>query len=363
MVVQESLPNRYKSEFFCPEKVSVIIPVYNVERYISATINSVLNQTYSNFELLIVDDGSPDRSVDICQQFNDPRIRIIRQKNVGLAGARNTGIRYAKGKYLAFLDGDDIWLPEKLEKHILHLEASPNVGISFSRSELIDENGNSLGGFLMPKLTKLTIADFFKGSPIGNGSSAVIRREVFEEIEFSENGGQVKQSCYFDEQFRQSEDIECWLRIIIKTDWIIEGIPEALTLYRVNSQGLSASFFKQLESWENVIQKLRSYAPRQVARWEKVGRAYQLRGLARNAVRLKAKWAAIALIHRSIYTHWRILLEEPHRTFFTLASAYMLWLLPEFVYQKFERNASKALRKSQKNRIFYENLNANKVLS
>ena len=84
-------------------KVSVILPVYRVEKYIGAAVESVLTQTYKDFELIIVDDGSPDRSVEICQQFTDPRITIIRQQNRGLAGATNTGIRHAQAEYFAFL--------------------------------------------------------------------------------------------------------------------------------------------------------------------------------------------------------------------------------------------------------------------
>jgi glycosyltransferase involved in cell wall biosynthesis len=81
--------------------VSVIMPVYNVERYVAAAIRSVLQQTFSNFELIIVDDGGKDTSLDICRTFSDPRIRIVSQANRGLAGARNTGIRHARGRYIA----------------------------------------------------------------------------------------------------------------------------------------------------------------------------------------------------------------------------------------------------------------------
>ncbi|HZV11070.1 MAG TPA: glycosyltransferase family 2 protein, partial [Novosphingobium sp.] len=91
--------------------VSVIMPVYNVEPYVAEAITSVLAQTYADFELIIVDDGGQDRSVEICQGFEDPRIRIVHQANRGLAGARNTGILAARGRYLAFLDSDDRWLP------------------------------------------------------------------------------------------------------------------------------------------------------------------------------------------------------------------------------------------------------------
>jgi glycosyltransferase involved in cell wall biosynthesis len=127
------------------KKVSVIIPVYNVEKYISATVQSVLDQTYKNFELLIVDDGSPDRSIEICQQFDDPRIRIIRQPNRGVAAARNAGIRQAEGEYIALLDADDLWVPQKLEKHVEHLNSMPGVGVSFCRSAFIDPDDKPLG--------------------------------------------------------------------------------------------------------------------------------------------------------------------------------------------------------------------------
>ena len=95
--------------------VSVIMPVYNVERFVAVAVQSVLDQRFADFELLIIDDVSPDRSIAICEAFDDKRIRIVRhEKNRGLAGARNSGIRHARGDLLAFLDSDDCWHPDKL---------------------------------------------------------------------------------------------------------------------------------------------------------------------------------------------------------------------------------------------------------
>ncbi|MCL1474293.1 glycosyltransferase family 2 protein [Argonema antarcticum] len=336
------------------KKVSVIIPIYNVEKYITVAVQSVLNQTYENFELLIVDDGSPDRSGEICQQFTDPRIKIVRQQNRGLAGARNTGIRNAQGVYLAFLDGDDLWLPEMLEKNIAHLESSPDVGISFNRSAFIDEAGNELGTYTMPQLKDIDLTCLLRGSPIGNGSAAVIRREVFATISFQDNLYGSVEDFYFDDSFRQSEDIEFWLRIVIQTPWKIAGIPDVMTLYRVNTASLSANFVKQFESWEKVFEKTRSYAPEKVEPWESMARAYQLRYLARSAVRMQAGAAAVQLINRSLSTYWRILLEEPRRTLLTLAGAYMLQLLPPAVYRQIEGFASKTTGATQRQRILQE---------
>ncbi|GAB4542731.1 MAG: hypothetical protein Tsb0014_35790 [Pleurocapsa sp.] len=331
--------------------ISVVVPVYNVEKYIALTIKSVLNQTYPHFELLIIDDESPDRSVEICRQFSDPRIKIISQKNRGLAGARNTGIRHAQGDYVAFLDGDDLWLPNKLARHIEHLEASPQVGVSFSRSEFIDGEGKSLGIYQMPKLKNITPDHLLCRNPIGNGSAPVIRREVLAAICFEDRVQETVEACYFDEHFRQSEDIECWFRIAADTSWEIEGIPEALTLYRVNGEGLSANILKQLDSWEQFIAKHRDRLPQLMGQWENTARAYQMRYLARRAVRLKDSKMAVKLIHTALATHWSIVFAEPNRTLLTLAAAYLLRLLPLSLYSQFETSALKLTGLMHKVRI------------
>ncbi len=338
------------------KKVSVVIPIYNVERYIADTLQSVLHQTYTNLEILLVDDASPDRSIEICRQFTDPRIRIIQQANRGLAGARNTGIRHATGDYIALLDSDDLWLSEKIEKQVAHLDASPQIGVSFCRSAFIDEAGRPIGTYQMPRLRGITAPYLMCRNPIGNGSAPMIRREVFAAIQYEKNVYGSPEVFYFDELFRQSEDIECWIRVVLQTNWQIEGIPDALTLYRVNSAGLSADVLKQLQSWENVIEKTRSYAPETVARWEHRARGYQLRYLARRAVRMKDETMAVRLMHRALRTHWQILLEEPKRTLITMAAVYLLWLLPPSFYSRCEAIALAITGNSQKRQIQQEQL-------
>lgn len=339
------------------KKVSVILPVYNVEKFVAEAINSVLAQTYTNFEALIVDDGSTDRSIEICQQFTDPRIKIIRQKNRGLSGARNTGIRHAEGEYLAFLDSDDAWLPEKLEKHVAHLESSPAVGVSFSRSAFIDQEGKSLGLSLMTEFDEeISLRQMLCRCPVGNGSTVVIRKEVFEDICFQDNLHGTTENFYFDEGFRRSEDFECWLRIAITTNWKFEGIPEALTLYRVNLSSLSADLLKQLESWEQVIEKTRSYAPEQVDRFLSLARAYNYRYLAHRAVMMRENSMAVRFMNRALITDWSIVLEEPRRTLRTLAAAYCLWLLPRSLYCQIEALAIKVRAANQQRQILKEKL-------
>lgn len=336
--------------------LSVIIPVYNSENSVFQTLESVLAQTYRHFEIIIVDDGCTDTSIDICKSFADPRIKIIHQQNRGLAGARNTGIRHAQGEYLAFVDSDDLWLPQKLEKHLQHFARSPKVGVSFSRSSFIDDQGKPLGIYQMPKLCNITPEYLFCRNPISNGSSVVIRRAVLDEIKFQENLYGKVEDFYFDDSFRQSEDIECWLRIALQTNWQIEGIPEALTLYRVNMGGLSANILKQYESWERILVKTQVYRPEFVENWGNKARAYQLRYLARRATRQRSPEIAVNLLHKAVKTYWRIILEEPRRTFISFGAAYLLWMLPQVAYQQLERLMMHITGMSQKRRIQHEQI-------
>ncbi|MBD2175764.1 glycosyltransferase family 2 protein [Pseudanabaena sp. FACHB-1998] len=332
-------------------KVSVIVPVYNVEKYIEETIRSVLSQTFTDFELIIVDDESKDRSIEICKSFTDSRIKIIHQKNRGLAGARNTGIRHAQGEYLALLDSDDVWRSSKLEKHIQHLDQNPSLGISYCSSEFINDESQSLGIYQIPQLKDITPEIILCRNPIGNGSAPVIRREALDEIKFQNNFYGEIEDFYFDDQFRQSEDIECWLRIAIQTNWQIAGIPEPLTLYRVNSGGLSANMMKQLDSWEKVIAKTRAYAPQLLAKWESLARAYQYRYLSRRAIRNQDGKAAVQLVNRALASNWKILIYEPKRSLQTLFAAYLIWILPRSFYNTLENFALSITAKKQRKAI------------
>jgi len=331
--------------------VTVVMPLYNSAATVKESLESVLSQTYTNLEILVVNDGSTDDGVEICQGYNDLRIRLLHQQNRGLAGARNTGIRQAKGEFLGLLDSDDLWLPTKVERHVAHLQSRPEVGISFSRSGFIDENSRPIGIYQMPRLQGITPEIVFCRNPIGNGSAVVIRREVFTAIRFEANLYGEAEDFFFDDTFRQSEDIECWLRIALQTHWRIEGIPEALTLYRITDGGLSANLMKQYASWERVLVKTEASHPEFVARWGSRARAYQLRYLARRATRQRDGALAVRLLHQSLATDWRVLMEEPRRTLITLLAAYLLRVLPEGPYRWLEGQMLRSTGASQQRRM------------
>ena len=127
------------------ELVSVIMPTYNCGRFIAESIRNVLAQTYTNWELLIVDDYSTDETESIVRSFDDPRIRYMRnEQNMGAALTRNRALREAKGRYIAFLDSDDLWLPEKLAKQIAFMQAH-HYAFTYHNYIEIDESSKPLG--------------------------------------------------------------------------------------------------------------------------------------------------------------------------------------------------------------------------
>lgn len=183
--------------------VSILIPAYNVERYIERSLKSALNQTYKNIEVVIVDDGSTDGTADVVRKYlPDARVKYVYQKNKGLSGARNTAMKNASGEYFAMLDADDVFLPEKIECQVEYLEAHKDCDICYSDLWLFYENDfDQLVG---------TTYKFYSGTDVFpqllkrsfiNTLTVVLRRSV------------VDRFGYLDERYRYAEDLEYFLRL------------------------------------------------------------------------------------------------------------------------------------------------------
>lgn len=307
--------------------VSVIMPVYNVETYVAEAIASVLAQSFTDFELIVVDDGGQDGSMAICRAFTDPRLRIVSQPNRGLAGARNTGIAAARGRYIALLDADDRWHASKLFLHVIHLNANPGVDVSYSGSRMIDAQGRELKVAMRPKLTQVSPADIMMRNPVGNGSAPVIRRRALDRVGFThptERG----RTCWFDESFRQSEDIEMWVRMALRHGCRFEGIEGLLVDYRIVGGGLSARIPQQFETWKRAMAGLYRDAPEFMDRYLPNAEAYQLRYLARRAVQLGDGGRALQLALAALKMCPRIVMQEPRKTVMTMAAVFATRLLP-----------------------------------
>ncbi len=322
--------------------ISVVIPMYNVEAYIKTSLDSVLAQSFKAFEIICVDDGSPDNSVDIVKRYNDPRIRIVSQRNRGLAAARNTGINHARAPFVALLDADDYWHSDKLALHIEHLYNNPQLGVSYSASRFIDEDGNLLNLGQHPALQNITAEHILCRNPVGNGSSPVIRRLALLDIAFEQIIDGETRIAYFNEQLRQSEDIEMWIRLALNTQWQFEGLEQELTFYRVNASGLSANLEQQYASW--CVAMKNNYKNHEIFfdQWLPLAEAYQKRYLARRAVQSNNGKVAISLISQALTRDIRIVTQEPIRTALTAACA-VLSLLPKKIYNSLQNIAMNCL--------------------
>ena len=234
------------------ELVSIVMVNYNQEKFLKKAIDSVLIQTYKNWELIIVDDGSTDRSVDIIKEYEDDRIKpIFLQENSHICIATNTGFAAVNGKYIARLDSDDIWEKEKLEKQMDFLQQNPDAKVCFTQIELIDENGENIND-REPELLSLYnsrqksreewIKFFFF---VGN---SLLPTLVFEKKLLDIVGG-------FKLNYCQTHDFEFLIRLIKHTDFYF--VEEELVKYRRTSAQNSASTVKKNTRFFNEYMDIR----------------------------------------------------------------------------------------------------------
>ena len=166
-------------------QISVIMAVYNGEKFLEEAIGSILKQTFLNFEFIIIDDGSEDTSLKIIKNFKDKRISILENnKNIGLSASLNKGIKLSKGKYIARMDADDISLPERLEKQYNFMERNPNIGIVGTGYDLINESGERMGTYIYPD-NPVTIHWKLLTGPVFPHPTVMLRKKVLIENNLS----------------------------------------------------------------------------------------------------------------------------------------------------------------------------------
>lgn len=222
-------------------KVTVVIPAYNAMTYLPETLDSVLKQTFADFEVLIVNDGSSDRIVTWASEITDSRVKLISQENQGLSAARNTGIVHAQGEYVAFLDADDLWEPTKLEKQVHCLDLKPEVGLVYTWTLLVDQQGKSTGTVTASHTEGNVWEKLLLGDVIGSGSSAMIRRICFETVGL------------FDTELSSIEDCDMWVRIA--ACYPLAVIKEVLVYYRQHFTNMSKDYNKMMQNSRLKIEK------------------------------------------------------------------------------------------------------------
>lgn len=230
---------------FISDLVSIIIPVYNAQKYIKETIDSILSQTYENYEIILVDDCSTDNTANIIKQYSDNRIVYhLQEKNGGAGVARNTALSIAKGQYVAFLDSDDIWESDKLEKQMnLHKENSA-CWFSYTGAYVIDEDSKKTNKIRKVKKS-ISYKKLLKNTMIIT-SSVLIDRNHCGDFRMSE--------------IRSGQDYATWLMLLHKKG-VAYGVCEPLCQYRVSSNSLSSNKFKSIKQVYNIQRRQEKINP------------------------------------------------------------------------------------------------------
>lgn len=222
--------------------VSIIMPAYNAEKTIKESIESVLTQTYQNWELLIVNDGSKDNTSSVVSSYDDVRIKLIEQVNGGVANARNNGLQKAQGEYIAFLDSDDLWTIDKLEKQINYFQENIEVGLVYTDRKCFFENVDKAFDCeykesidIDDNYLRLLIYDYIATLTV------MIKREVIVNVGL------------FDKELFGTEDWDLWIRIAKK--YKIGHLKERLAYYREHDGGISKNFDRHSVEERKVIEK------------------------------------------------------------------------------------------------------------
>ena len=232
-------------------RVSIIISAYNATKYLPATVNSVLQQTFSNFEVLIFNNGSSDNIAQWFQCLRDLRLRdlrfkLISQQYLGIFETRNLGITAARGEYVAFLDADDLWHPRKLQKQVSCFEHYPEVGLVHSWLKLIDSWGNSTGRVVKNNLSGWVEPKILKRNQIGS-QSVMIRRRCFDSVGL------------FDPQLGTAQDWDMWIRLSRRYPFM--SLAEPLTYSRQHPDRFSKNLLMMETSFQVTIEKAYAVVP------------------------------------------------------------------------------------------------------
>ena len=225
-------------------QISVIMPVYNGEKYLKEAIESILDQTFRDFEFIIINDGSTDKTAEIIKSFNDARIQLINQKNAGIILSLNRGISESRGKYIARMDADDISLPERLEKEYRFLEQNPKYGIVGTTFLIINKNNQVIGVNAVLLENEDLKKEIIIETTFGHGT-VMMRKSVLDTV------------GYYNPKALHAEDFDLWTRFAEKSK--MANLSEVLYLWRDNPQGISRT--KNLTQSKNAqkIQEIQIY--------------------------------------------------------------------------------------------------------
>lgn len=235
--------------------VSVVVPAHNAEATMDETLCSIRSQSHNNLEIIIVDDGSVDKTLAVAEKHaaQDPRVRIVRQENQGVAAARNRGWSEARSDFIAFVDADDLWAPRKIERQLDALiSGGEQVGLVYSWYVLIDRKSAVIMNGPPARCTGDVLSDIFVGNFVGNGSAVLVRRTALLAANGFESGLRAAgaQGC---------EDLLFYCRVAEQYHFSV--VPEYLIGYRYLPDNMSSNLPRMLRSWSLVVDEMLTRHP------------------------------------------------------------------------------------------------------
>ncbi len=222
-------------------KISVIIPVYNGETTIRETLQSIFKQTFKNLEIIVINDGSTDSTIEIIKSIYDSRLQIFSYPNAGLSASRNRGINKSLGQFISFIDADDLWTVDKLACQYKALQDNEKAAVAYSWTDYIDVKGNFLKAGRHITATGSVYSQLLLSNLLENGSNPLIRREALNEV-----GG-------FDDSLTAAEDWDMWLRLSERYEFVC--VERVQILYRVSTNSMSTNFTRQEVESLKVIER------------------------------------------------------------------------------------------------------------
>lgn len=227
--------------------VSVIIPAYNAEKTILETIESLQEQTLSDFEIIVINDGSTDRTIELLSALSDPRLKVFSYENGGLPTARNRGISHATGEFISFIDADDLWTSDKLQAQIEALQVHPEAGVAYSWTAFINESSQFLYAWEPIYFEGDIYPEILLQNFISSGSNILVRKQFIE------------QAGLFDPSLKSAEDWDYYIRLAALCPFVV--VPKYQILYRRSSQSMTSKVDVMEKYILQVIERAFQQAP------------------------------------------------------------------------------------------------------
>ena len=273
MVNKSTARRERQLAMFSAPLVSVIVTLDSNVNFLDQCLESVLAQSFTDYEIVIVGRRAIEQSAVLASTLLNKLSCTIKNCDEGEAKARNLGIAHARGELIAFISAGDVWTNDKLEKHVLHLYANPNLGVSYSDSEYISYCRYSLPKKVQPGAQ--TLESIFCENVIGSASGAVIRRQTLKDLQYERYDSRGVEQVYFDEQLDYSDDTFFWMRILLSTDWAIQGLNEILIWRRTQADMHSVELDQQLRGWNRMVSACQQLDPIFVNEWSSLALAYR----------------------------------------------------------------------------------------